>query len=119
MVPSMWRKIHVKAKFNNEADSIVQVPGEVMLGKGIRELPFLMPEPAEKPPLHEVKLYTFERIMMLKLRGGTAAFQIKVGRYHVVEREERVCKECDSGEGKNVWHSLLQWSAWEHLRQPC
>ena len=34
---------------------------------------------------------------MLKLRGGTA-FQIEMGRWHGVKREERVCKECDSGE---------------------
>ena len=93
MAPSMWRKIHVKAKLNNEADSIVQVPGGI-------------------------KLCTFEGIMTLKLRGGTAAFQIKVGSCRGVKWEERVCKECDSGESKNVWHRLLQRSAWEHLQQP-
>ena len=36
-----------------------------------------------------------ERRMMLKLRGGTAAFQIEMGRWHGLKREERVCKECD------------------------
>ena len=39
-----------------------------------------------------------ERTMLLKLRGGTAAFQIKVGRWQGVMRNDRVCKECQSGE---------------------
>ena len=38
---------------------------------------------------------------MRKLRGGTAAFQIEVGRWKGV-REERLCKECSSGEVKDV-----------------
>ena len=59
-----------------------------------------------------------ERRMMLKLRGGTAAFQIEMGRWHGMKREERVCKECDSGEVEDVCHWLLQCSAWDHLRQP-
>ena len=41
-----------------------------------------------------------ERRMMLKLRGGTAAFQIEMGRWHGVKREDRICKECDSGPGR-------------------
>ena len=59
-----------------------------------------------------------ERRVMLKLRGGTVAFQIEMGRWHEVKREERVCKECDSVELKDVCHWLLQCSAWDHLRQP-
>ena len=59
-----------------------------------------------------------ERRMMLKLRGGTAAFQIEMGRWHGLKREERVCKECDSGEVEDVCHWLLQCSAWNSLRQP-
>ena len=59
-----------------------------------------------------------ERRMMLKLRGGMAAFQIEMGRWHGMMREERVCKECDSGEVEDVCHSLLQCFAWDHLRQP-
>ena len=39
-----------------------------------------------------------DRNMMMKLRGGTAAFQIEVGRWKGVVREERLCKECNSGE---------------------
>ena len=35
-----------------------------------------------------------------------------------MKREERVCKECDSGEVEDVCHWLLQCSAWNYLRQP-
>ena len=37
-----------------------------------------------------------ERTMLMKLRGGTAPFQIEVaiGRWQGVNREERVCIEC-------------------------
>ena len=59
-----------------------------------------------------------ERRIMLKLRGGMAAFQIEMGRRHGMKREERVCKECDSGEVEDVCRWLLQCSAWDHLRQP-
>ena len=59
-----------------------------------------------------------ERRMMLKLRGGTVAFQIEIGRWHGLKREEQMCKECDSGEVEDVCHWLLQCSAWNHLRQP-
>ena len=48
-----------------------------------------------------------ERRMMLKLRRGMAAFQIETGRWHGLKREERVCKECDSGEVEDVCHWLL------------
>ena len=42
--------------------------------------------------------------MMLKLRGGTAAFQIEMGRWYGMKREKRVCKECNSGEVEDVCH---------------
>ena len=48
-----------------------------------------------------------ERRMMLKLRGGMAAFQIEMGRWHGMKREERVCKECDSGEVEDVVFAVL------------
>ena len=86
----------------------------------------------EKPKLSMLKLIlkcevesscTFlnskvERRMMLKLRGGTAVFQIEMGRWHGMKREEWMCKECDSGKVEDVCHWLLQCSAWGHLRQP-
>ena len=40
-----------------------------------------------------------KRRMMLKLRCGTAAFQIEMGRWHGLKTEERTCKECDSEAG--------------------
>ena len=43
-----------------------------------------------------------ERSMLMKLRGGTAAFQVEVGRWRGVKREERICKECQSGEIEDV-----------------
>ena len=49
---------------------------------------------------------TAEWRMMLKLRGGMAAFQIEMGRWHELKREERTCKECDSGEVEDVCHWL-------------
>ena len=59
-----------------------------------------------------------DRRMMIKLRGGTAAFQIEMGRWQGVEREERVCRECLSGEVEDVCHWLLRCPAWDHLRLP-
>ena len=38
------------------------------------------------------------RRMMAKLRGGTAELRIEIGRQHGLRREDRVCKECGSGE---------------------
>ena len=46
------------------------------------------------------------------------AFQIEMGRWHGVKREERVCKECNSGEVEGVCHWLSQCSAWDHLSRP-
>ena len=45
-----------------------------------------------------------ERSMLMKLRGGTAAFQVEVGRWRGVKRDERICKECQSGEVEDVCH---------------
>ena len=59
-----------------------------------------------------------DRRMMIKLRGGTAAFQIEVGRWQGVERKERACKECQSEEVEDVCHWLLRCPAWDHLRLP-
>ena len=53
-----------------------------------------------------------DRRMMIKLRGGTGAFQIEVGRWQGVERKERMRKECQSEKVEDVCQWLL------HLRQP-
>ena len=39
-----------------------------------------------------VKVKKRERTMLMKLRGGTAAFQIEVGRWQGVTRDDRVCR---------------------------
>ena len=48
---------------------------------------------------------------MIKLRGGMAAFQIETERWWGVAREERVCKECESGEIEDAEHWLLRCEA--------
>ena len=58
-----------------------------------------------------------DRRMMIKLRGGTAAFQIEKGRWRGVVREERVCKECGKGEVEDVEHWLLRCEKWRTHRQ--
>ena len=59
-----------------------------------------------------------DRRMMIKLRGGTAAFQIETGRWRGVAREERVCKECESGKIEDAEHWLLRCEAWKSHREP-
>ena len=59
-----------------------------------------------------------ERTMLMKLRGGTAPFQTAVGRWQGVDREERVCNDCQCQEVEDVCHWLIQCPAWDHLRQP-
>ena len=61
---------------------------------------------------------TRERMVMLKLRGGTAAFQVETGRWQGVKREDRVCQECSSSEVEDVTHWLLRCPAWSSHRQP-
>ena len=43
------------------------------------------------------------RRMMAKLRGGTAELGIEIGRWHGLRREDRVCKECGSGEVEDTF----------------
>ena len=59
-----------------------------------------------------------DRSMLMKLRGGTAALQIEIGRWRGIKREEGTCKECQNGEVEDVYHWLLQCPTWDHLRQP-
>ena len=59
-----------------------------------------------------------ERRVMLKLRGGTAAFQMETGRWQGVKREDGVCKECNSDEVEDVTHWLLRCPAWSSHQQP-
>ena len=59
-----------------------------------------------------------EKRVMLKLRGGTAALQVETGWWQGLKRENRVCKECSSGEVQDVTHRLLRCPAWSSYRQP-
>ena len=58
-----------------------------------------------------------ERRVLIKLRGGTALFQMETGRWHGLKREGRVCKECDSGEVEDVVHWLIRCPAWIGYRE--
>ena len=46
--------------------------------------------------------------MMAKLRGGTAELGIEIGRWHGLRREDRMCKECGSGEVEDTEHFVTR-----------
>ena len=48
------------------------------------------------------------RRMMAKLRGGTAELGIEIGRWHGLIREDRVYKECGSGEVEDTEHFVMR-----------
>ena len=58
----------------------------------------------------EVKCRRRRRILA-KLRGGTAGLEVETGRWRGVSREERVCKNCQSGEVEDVEHLLMRCSS--------
>ena len=60
-----------------------------------------------------------ERRVLIKLRGGTAPFQMETGRWYGLKRRERVCKECDSGEVEDVvhWIWVIRCPAWTGHRE--
>ena len=74
-------------------------------------------ECGEESRCAEIKVKSESR-MILKLRGGTAPLQVEMGRWRGVKREERTCKECNSGEVEDVIHGLLRCPTWNSLRQP-
>ena len=45
--------------------------------------------------------------MKTRLRGGTAELGIKVGKWHGLRREDRVCKECGNGEVEDIVHFVI------------
>ena len=51
------------------------------------------------------------------LRGGTAPLMIESGRWRGLPREERRCRECQSGKIEDVSHWLLECDAWGTERQ--
>ena len=58
------------------------------------------------------------RSMLMKLRGGTAHFQVETGRWQGVAREYRVCRECDDGMIEDVHHWMLSCPVWSNQHQP-
>ena len=44
-----------------------------------------------------------DRRMLMRLRGGTAPFEIEVGRWKGVPRENRICKQCQLSEIEDVY----------------
>ena len=46
--------------------------------------------------------------MLAKLRGGTAELRIETGRWRGLERQERICKCCESGEVEDVEHLVMR-----------
>ena len=49
-----------------------------------------------------------QRSMVAKLRGGTAELRIETGRWHGLERQERICKCCERGEIVDVEHLVMR-----------
>ena len=104
-----WRR--VRKEWSQELENI---PKLLMLKK--------IAEYEEESSCANVKMKS-ERIALIKLRGGTAPFQMEMGRWHGLKREERVCKECDSREVEDVVHWLIRCPAWighrEALSKQC
>ena len=48
------------------------------------------------------------RRRMVKLRGGTAELRIEAGRWRGLKREERICKNCRSGEVGDAEHLVMR-----------
>ena len=46
--------------------------------------------------------------MLMRLRGGTAPFEIEAGRWKGMPRENIICKQCQLSEIEDVTHWLLR-----------
>ena len=49
-----------------------------------------------------------QRSMLAKLRGGTVGVRIETGRWCGLERQERICKCCESGEVEDVKYLVMR-----------
>ena len=49
-----------------------------------------------------------QRRILTKLRGRTAELRIETGRWCGLERQERICKSCESGEVEDVEHLVMR-----------
>ena len=64
----------------------------------------------------EVKCKRRRRILA-QLRGGTARLEIETGRWRGVKREEKLCRNCQSGEVEDVEHWLLRCTGMAEERE--
>ena len=55
---------------------------------------------------------------VMMFRGGTAPLMIESGQWRGLPREERMCRECQSGKVEDVTHWLLECDAWRMECQP-
>lgn len=58
-----------------------------------------------------------QRRVMVMIRGGTNDLRIETGRYEKLEKEERICIFCDSGEVEDESHFLCRCAAWKEERE--
>ena len=55
--------------------------------------------------------------MLTRLRGGTAELRVEMGRWTGLRREERICKQCTSGEVEDKMHFVLHCEALSEARR--
>lgn len=58
-----------------------------------------------------------ERRVMVMMRGGTNDLRVETGRYEKLEKEERKCIFCESGEVEDERHFLCRCEAWKEERE--
>ena len=58
------------------------------------------------------------RSMLMKLRGGTAQFQIELGRWRGVKCSDRRCWEFCAGDIEDTSHWMMSCPAWYTQRKP-
>ena len=58
-----------------------------------------------------------ERRVMVMMRGGTNDLRIETGRYEKLEKDERKCIFCESGEVEDETHFLCRCEAWREERE--
>ena len=57
------------------------------------------------------------RKLISKIRCSSHRLEIERGRYTKTQREDRICKICDSGEVEDENHFLIQCPAYKYLRE--
>ena len=64
----------------------------------------------------QVTSKSYRRVMIM-LRGGTAPFRVECGRCQGLQRQERTCCQCESGEVEDIFHWFLECNAYTTERQ--